>query len=265
LGQIKNDGAARILLESLEGNISLGNRVITLLEKFPPSVADEAMRWTEHQNSAARFWAVKLLSRLRPERLAKRIEALAEDDMASVRSAVCECLGRIRSRGSKETVLTCLKDPSWFVRKRAVTALSRILGPACMPEIVGLIRDENWMVREAVKKAMVLDIGAALPYIEKIIHDDHGPLRKDCVEVLEDAGYLSVLFNELLSTDTRGKEWAAGLLKGIVNSGAHIGLESSLAGFEVEPRDFVLREIAKTDELLAEHIRQKIEHLLVEI
>jgi len=265
LGQIKNDRAARLLLEVLERKPSYGNRVITLLEKFPPSVADEAMQVTGDKNKAVRFWSVKLLSRLKPERLVKKIEALAADEAPEVRSAVCECLGRIGVRGSKETVLKRLIDPVWFVRRRAVKALSRILGPECMPEIVGLIRDEHWMVRDAVKKAMTHDIKAALPYLEKIIHDDHGPLRKDCVEVLEDAGYLNVLFGDLLSRDARVKEKSVELLRGIVNSGAHIGLESSLTGFEAGSRDLVLREIAKLNEGLAEHIRQKIKHLLTEL
>ena len=112
---------------------------------------------------------------------------------------------------------------------------------------------------------MTHDINAALPFIEKLIHEGERALRKDCVEILEDSGYLTILFKNLLSPDAQARQRAILLLKDIMNSGAHMGLESALAGFERESRASILKEIEKIDGNLAEHIQKKIEHLLVEV
>jgi len=265
LGKIKTQESARILLAATRDRIFDGNRIISILEDFPPFVIDEAAKALGHPDPLIRFWAVKLLTHFRPQHLSENIQKLIGDESSQVRAAVCECLGKIGARESAEAVGQCLHDPVWFVRRRAIKALSRLVGAECIPEIVGFLADENMMIRDGVKKAMAHDILASLPYIARGFQEGQLSLKKDYAEVVETSGYLTVLFSDLLYGEAPAKDKARSLLKGVLSSGAHVGIEGLLSGFEKESRAAILLEIAKIDENLAKHIHQKIEHLLVEI
>ena len=265
LGKVKTPESARILLEAIGGRAFDGGRIISVLEDFPPFVSDEAALAMGHQDPLIRFWAVRLLMHFRPERLVRNIEKLAGDPSPQVRAAVCECLGKIGVSSSASVIRKQLHDPVWFVKRQAIKALSRLIGAECIPEISGFLADENIMVRDGVKKAMAHDIRASLSYIERGFQEGPLSLKKDYAEVVETSGYLTVIFSDLLFGEAPVKDRARLLLKGLLSSGAHVGIESLLSGFENESREAILREIAKIDGALAEHIRQKIEHLLVEL
>ncbi len=265
MGKIRTPESARILLAGIGDRVFDGNRVISLLESFPPFVIDEAVAALGHPDPMTRFWAVKLLMIFRPQDLSKKVEPLASDDSPQVRAAACECLGKMGVRGSAEAVRLRLHDPVWFVRRRAIKALSRLEGAECIPEIAGFLADENVMVRDGVKKAMAHDIAASLPYIERGLQEGPLSLKKDYVEVVETSGYLSVLFSDLLFGEAPVRDKARSLLKGMLGSGAHVGIESLLSGFEKETREKILGEIAGIDPGRAEHISQKIAHLMEEI
>ena len=264
LGQLRDNSSAKILLDYLGSHRNSGNRIISLLDKFPSDIVSEALKATESGDPVVRFWAVKLISRFKSKSCLQRIEELTGDTSDDVRAAACECLGKIGSGEAKDTVVRCFSDKVWFVRMHAVRALSAILGKESIPEIVTLLKDKTWLVRDAVKKTMVHNIDAALPYLERLIHEGGDMLKKDCVEVLEDSGYLLILFKKLLSENAEAKNKAVNLLKEIMNSGAHLGLESALAGLGEETQKRILQIISDIDKALSEHIDKKIRHQIAE-
>lgn len=264
LSQIKNNSSARILLDHLGKHIYSGNRIIALLEKFPASVIDEAIKATESEDPIVRFWAVKLISRIKSKDCLQRIKDLTKDNSDDVRAAACECLGKMGAKEGKDAAVSCLSYKIWFVRMHAVRAVAMISGEESIPEIAGFIKDESWLVRDTVKRVMAQNIEASLPHIEKFIREDNMTLKKDCVEMLEDSGYLGTLFKDLLSRDEKLKNKALYLLKEIVTSGAHLGLEDTLAGLGKESRNNILQVVATFNRALAEHIDKKIKHEIVE-
>lgn len=264
LGQIKTNESARILFDSIKNKNFSGNRILSLLEGFPSSVIDEAARATQSTDSVERYWAVKLLSRFKPKGQLKSVEELTKDDSVDVRAAACECLGKIGAPEARAAVARCLGDKFWFVRMNAVRTLSGILGRDCIGDVAGLLKDDEELVRDSVKIAMELNIEASLPYIERFIREDNKELQKDCAEILEESGYMAILFKHLLSSDAALKTRSERMLEGIISSGAHLGLESTLAGLDKESRKNALQVIAHFNKGLAEHIDQKLKNKLVE-
>jgi HEAT repeat protein len=264
LGQIKTDLSARVLLDSIKNVNFSGNRIISLLEGFPSSVVEEASRATQSEDAVTRYWAVKLISRFATKAKLKRMEELTRDESLNVRAAACECLGKIGSPEARDAVLQCLRDKGWFVRMHAVKALEAVLGKEAINEIAVLLRDEEEPVRETVKQAMASNIETSLAYIEKFIQEDDKKLKKDCAQILEDSGYISILFKQILSREAHIRDRGVRLLEGVISSGAHLGLESALAGFDKESRKEVIRMIAQINKGLAEHIDQKLKNNLVE-
>ena len=265
IGKIKTREAARILLTLLADRSFNGNRVISLLEGFPSFVIEEAVAVLRHHDPLIRFWAVKLLMHFRPQYLSKEIETLSDDKSPEVRAAVCECLGKMRVRESSRSVRHMLHDRVWYVRRRAITALSRLVGAEGIPEIADFLSDENVMVRDGVKKAMAHNIVASLPFIEKGLRDGTLLMKKDCAEVMESSGYLKVLFSDLLSNDAQTRGQALLLLKGLLNSGAHLGMEGLLVVIGKDSSEKILQLIEGIDSAAGEHMRKKIEHLIEEI
>ncbi|MDD5454596.1 MAG: HEAT repeat domain-containing protein, partial [Candidatus Ratteibacteria bacterium] len=250
LGQIRSSPSAKILLDFLAGHIDSSNRIATLLEKFPSSVAEEVIRLTESQNELVRFWAIKILSKFKQVQYVEKIESLAVDQSADVRAASCECLGEMGLGRSKDVILPRLKDEAWFVRMHAVRALSRILGPESISEIAGMIKDDSWLVRDSVKSAMIENINESIPYIERLADGGELKVLKDCAEVLEDSNYLDIILKDISSVDTDAKKRAVKLLNAVVKSGAHLGLEAILAGMEENLRKDVLGLISDMDKVL---------------
>ncbi|HLD36399.1 MAG TPA: HEAT repeat domain-containing protein [Planctomycetota bacterium] len=267
LGQIKSVMSARILIDFMGKRAFSGYRIIALLEKFPASIVNEVVRGIESANPTVRFWSVKLLSKLKPVQLVKRIEKLTWDESADIRAASCECLGELGMEEAKESVLRCLSDNAWFTRMHAARALAKILDKDSIPLLLPLLKDSAPEVRNSVKKIMAQYITASLPYIEKYLlgNEYDETIKKECAEVLEDAGYFTELFNNILTGDTGAAHNSTKLLEELVKTHAHLGLETTLSGFSIEARQKILGVISGVDKDMAEHIDKKINHLIEEL
>lgn len=184
LGQIKTVTSAKILLDLLRARPFARRKIASILESFPPETANDIIKLTKEKDPDVRFWAIKLLSTLKPEQYRGRIEELTSDESPDVRAASCECLGKFGNKESRDVVMHGLKDDAWFVRMHAVRALSKILGKDSIPLIIGLINDGSLSVIDSVKAAMVSNIEAARPYIEKIMAGKDEFAKKICAEAL---------------------------------------------------------------------------------
>lgn len=248
LGHIKNVPSAKILIDLLGKGIFSCNKIVSLLESFPPEITGEVIKATEDRDATVRFWAVKLLSRFKTKQYLKSIQRLTKDAAGDVRAASCECLGKMGDREARGVLWTCLKDEVWFVRMHAVRALSEILGGECIPEVVGLLKDDAWLVRDSVKKAMTRHVDPSLHYILQSLRSGDRTSRKDCIEVLEDSGCLIALFEDIFSQDPSIKIKAMLLLEALIRSGEHFGLESILAGLKEDERQEISKIIAAMDQ-----------------
>lgn len=264
LGQIKNRASAKILLDFLGKHIFSGYRIVSLLETFPAEVVEEALRATYDKDPFVRFWAVKLLAKFKPVQGLMRIKELTADGSADVRAASCECLGELGEKEARDTLRSCLNDEVWFVRMHAARALSKVSESGYAPEIASLMEDKSWLVRDSVKKIMTHNIEAYLSHIEKIIQSDNRIAKKDCIEALEESGYFIKLLKNTLSQDLPIKNKALEILKGLIQSGCHVGFESALSGLEEDPRNRILEAMKDIDKVLAEDIDKKIKQQVVE-
>lgn len=265
LGELKNKEAAAILLDFIAKHRFSGYRIASLLEQFPDSIIDEFLKATKNNDEAVRFWAINLISKFKAQPAIERIKELARDKSSQVRSAACECLGKLKAKDARPILIKAFKDESWTVRMGAVKALSDIFGKEAIPEIAPLINDKAWSVRDSVKKVFVRDITEALPYIESHMCDKEETCKVDCAEILEEAGYFEALFNDILSGKASAKERAVSLLRCVIKSGIHFGIEAVLSAFEKNAYEKLLQEISNIDNDLAEHIDKKIKRQIVEI
>lgn len=187
LGQVKTASSASVLLDYLERSPSRGYNIASILEGFPETIADDAIKLTYSRNALVRFWGATILSRSASERHTNKIEKLTHDTSADVRAAACDCLGRVGGNGARQMLLKCLKDENWLVKRHAIFALEHVMADAPVPEVLDLINDPSWSVVDAVKDVMIRRIKSYLPYIEKFIESRDYIPRKYSIMALKGA------------------------------------------------------------------------------
>ena len=245
LGQIKKAESARVLIDFLKKYPSAGYKIVSILESFPKDIFDDIIKLTEYHDSIVRMWAVKLLSKFSAGRNISKIEKLTHDVSDEVRAAACDCLGAIGNKEARPTLLKCLKDDSWRVRQHAVLALSKLIGDAAILEVIKLINDPSWVVVDAVRDVMTEHIEAALPYIEGFLDGEYEVAKKYSVLALENSGYLLRLLKDAVSADDNG--FAIRLLRGVMRSRSHAGLDAALGNLDPASRDKILALLVKVE------------------
>ncbi|MDD5259868.1 MAG: HEAT repeat domain-containing protein [bacterium] len=260
LEQIKNNTSARILLDFLGTHANSGYNIALALETFPPEVAEELFRSLDSQYQAVRFWALKVINKLKfminSNQIAEIIK-LSQDDNADVRAAACECLGGLYAPEIKDTLIERLNDKFWFVRMHAVRALENILGPLSLPLVAKLIKDPSWKVKEAVKSVMAHNILESLPFIEDIlarVSRSDEPTSRACADALIDSGYILTILKNLLSGEKPLEEKARYLLAGLIRSKVYFGLKKALENFELGEQNKLLQVINALDRDTARRI-----------
>ncbi|MFA5096191.1 MAG: HEAT repeat domain-containing protein, partial [Candidatus Omnitrophota bacterium] len=141
LGQIKNAHSAKALLGFVRKRQFYRHRIFSLLEAFPPEIAEEVIGLIDHPDPQRRGWAIRLLCRLGAVQYIKKIEQLTDDDSPQVRAAACACLGEFGRKSSGDSIVKRLKDDSWMVRAAGLKALFKVWGKEGLPRIMELIND----------------------------------------------------------------------------------------------------------------------------
>lgn len=242
LGQIKTVVAAKALLDFLKKNPSNSYKIISILETFPKDIADDVFKLTEYHDPLIRQRSLTLLSKFVSHDHIKRLEKLTKDIAPEVRAGACDCLGSAGSAEAKSALTAALKDDNWLVRSRAILSLARVAGDSAMPEIAPFINDPSWVVVDAVKVAMADHIEASLPYIEKFLAGDYEVAKKYSVLALQDSGHMDKLLKEALS----GKDKATKLLKDVIRSKFHSGLDAALNALDPASREKAMEILMKT-------------------
>ncbi|MDD5437269.1 MAG: HEAT repeat domain-containing protein, partial [Candidatus Omnitrophica bacterium] len=184
LGQLKTEASADALLDALRKTPALRRKIASILEAFP-FITDKVMAMAEEKDPVIRFWAIKLISKLKPGRYRGKIEAFAEDPSDDVRAAACECLGVIGDEGSEPVLVKHLKDDAWFVRMYAVRALSKTLGERSIPIILKCMHDGSLYVLGSIKTAIKDNILTALPYFKNVLDGGDSFARSMFLEAIE--------------------------------------------------------------------------------
>lgn len=258
LGQIKSAASAKVLLDFLEKNNFYRYKIISILEGFPPEIAGDVLKLMNDPDHSVRLWAVRLFSRLKPVQYIKDMEELTKDGSEDLRAAACGCLGEIGKKESKGVLVKCLSDDFWLVRSEAVKALSKILGKDSMPLIMGCINDASLSVLDSVRSVIIEHIETAMPYIEEFLYGKDEVSKRVSVDALQATGYFLKLLKDALHGTDKDKNYAIRIIKGLVISKAHLGLEGGLAKFEGNDRIKLLEIIKNIDATLAEHMGMHI-------
>ena len=244
LGQIKTVQAAAVLLNFLKKDPSNSCKIVSVLETFPKDIADDVFKLTDYHDPLVKYWALTLLSKFASHDHIRKLEKLTEDIVPEIRAAACDCLGNTGSAEAKSALVRRLKDENWLVRSRAVSSLGKIMKDAAISEVAALINDPSWVVLDSVKMVMASRIEASLPYIEKYLSGDYEIAKKYSVLALQDSGYMDKLLKEAVS----GKSHAIRLLKSVIKSKFHSGLDAALGSLEPAMREKALEALMKTEE-----------------
>lgn len=243
LGQIKTVQAAGALLDFLKKDPSNSYKIVSILETFPEDIAGDVAKLTDYHDPLVRYWALRLLSKFTPSGHIRKLEKLSEDMVPEIRAAACDCLGSAGGTGVKPALIRRLKDENWLVRSRAVYSLDKAMKDAAVPDIISLMDDPSWVVLDAVKSVMTNHIEASMPHIEKFLAGDYELAKKYSVLALQDSGQIDKLLKGALS----GKTDAVRLLKSIVRSKFHSGLDAALGALDSAAREKALEILMKTE------------------
>jgi HEAT repeat protein len=243
LGQIRTVEAARALLDFLKKDPSNSYKIVSTLETFPKDITDDVVRLISYHDPLVRYWTLMLLSKFTSHGHIRKIEKLTEDMVPEIRAAACDCLGNTDDIEVKSTLIKCLKDDNWLVRSRAVYSLDKIMKEAAISEVTALINDPSWVVLDAIKAVMTSHIEASLPYIEKFLAGNYEVAKKYSVLALQDSGYIDKILKDALS----GKSNAARLLRGVIKSKFHSGLDAALDALDPVIREKALEVIMKRE------------------
>jgi len=258
LSRIRNREAARILLNFLGKRVFSGYKIVSLLENFPPFIIDEIVAVAKSFDATTRFWAVKLLSKFKPQDQWQTVAALTDDPSPDVRAAACECLGILGKKEAKAILVKHLHDKIWFVRMQAVRALFKIVGAECFPELIKLMADDSSsFVKESVKNAIVSDIEKVIPYVEQCFEGGDETVKEYCVDALVDSNYISEILGNVLSREPEVRNRAERLLKGMIKSKIYFGLKKSLDALSSHSRERILEMVRGIDEDLASRMMRE--------
>jgi hypothetical protein len=256
LARIRNVDAARILLGCLKRGVFSGQKIVSLLENFPPECLPEVYQALQDCDTRTAFWLLKLLSRFPIENAHQILEKYSGDPSADVRAAACECLGRSGYGEARETALRCLRgrlrDEVWYVRLQAVRGLSRICGTACLPQLAALmVVERSTLVQESIKNVVIGDKEGVLETIERCLDSDSQVIKEWHVNALVDSNNVVTVLSECLSGGPGEQERALRILSKLIRSKIHFGLRETLDQFQSESKKRLLGIIAGTDRELA--------------
>ncbi len=246
LGQIKTLESAKTLLGFLRKDPSKSYKIASVIDGFPEETSEELVKLAHYHDPIVRFWAVTLLSKFVSKNHFKTLEKLARDASAEVRAAACDCLGGIGDKESQNILFKCLKDDSWLVRSHAILALEKAMKDGAVVHVMDFINDASWSVVDAVKYVMTNHVIASLPYIEKFLFSDNEVAKKYSVFALQDSGYMPKLLNNAVSGPDR--DLSIKIIKGILKSRIHFGLDFALTTLEPGIRDKLSDIISRIEE-----------------
>ena len=192
LGQVKTDLSARILISFLKKNKLKMQKVVSLLENFPPAIGEEITPLTADKDPEIRLWAVQISTRLHAMIRKDAIGILAGDPSELVRAAICEYLAACPPENASGILIRALGDDFWFVRLSASKSLSALLGGGAAEFLTPLLKDNSWNVVENIKDILGRDIQAAKPFLEKMLLENDELARKNASEVLSMAGHFKI-------------------------------------------------------------------------
>lgn len=265
LGQINTEDSASALLEALRTRDFARQKIVSVLEQFPPDANAGATVLLKDRDPAVRFWGVRLLTKSNPRKHLKDAASMITDRSEKVRSAACEFLGAAGGTAARDALLQSLRDPVWSVRASAVKSLVKISGAAAVPAIMPLLKDNSLTVVEAVRDALMAHIEAAIPHIYGIIGSGNTLAAKVIAEAITNSGYLKKIVNDCLSNDSDISADAMRIFEAVIKSGSHFGVETALAGMDDSRRSRALDIIKKTNPILAEHIEKIFEGTIQEL
>ncbi|MBM2822636.1 MAG: hypothetical protein HW413_1382 [Thermoleophilia bacterium] len=192
LGDIGDDWAVELLIDSLKRGFGPRSRIAAELEELAPAPGQRLVPLLRDWNPAVRFWGASLL-RPYPELAEGTLIELTWDPDPNVRASAVETLGTRSGRAAGAALLARLDDSEWFVRVHAARAAGQVLGVDAAPTIARLLADERWWVRTAAKDALRgLGVDAVPSLLSILAHEDPFA-RNGAAEVLQDIGFVDFL------------------------------------------------------------------------
>ena len=192
LGDIGDDWAIGILLESLRAGRGSRSRIAAQLERLAPAPGTRLVSLLRDPNPKVRFWGARLLRRY-PHLGETALVALTWDRNANVRAATMETLGDRWGTAVATAVNAGLHDSAWFVRAHAARAAAHVVGAQAAPTITRLLADRQWWVRAAAKDALRTLGPEAIPALVSVLTHDDRFAREGAAEVLWDLGFVGHL------------------------------------------------------------------------
>lgn len=209
LGDIGDDWAIEILIDSLKRGHGSRSRIAAELEELAPVPGQRLVPLLRDWNPNVRFWGATLL-RPYPELAESTLIELTWDPDPNVRAAVVETLGSRSGSAVATALLARLDDSEWFVRVHAARAAGHVVGAEAAPTVARLLADERWWVRTAAKDALRGMGNDAVPALLSLLAHEDRFARNGAAEVLQDIGFVDFLAHDSPGSPLLERIYAAG-------------------------------------------------------
>jgi len=266
LNRIRTSTAAKILLSTLKKRLISGYKIASILERFPEvEVSGPLGEGINNEDEYLKYWSLKILSKFNPYPYFETIEKLLTSHSKNIRAAACECLGNVQNEEAIRTVKNCLSDKDWVVRMYAIRALDKLVKEKSVPLIIHFLEERHWFLKEAVKQVLLKYREDSYPFVMDMLKKEDEKLRRDCLEILFEAGYLNDAIKGIISEDADRREESINFLRFVISKGEHYSLDGIIAGRPRSERNKILDTMEKIDKDIATHIRKKIQRKLEDI
>lgn len=252
LAEVEHSHAAEVLLDSAGQDSARGQKIASLLEGFKPEVLEEVLHESLQQDPKARYWALKLLVKLKPKGGAERVKEFVRDPSPDVRAAACECLGVMGGKAAEDALVSCLRDEAWFVQMHAVRALANIAAGDHFEDFITLLQEtRSDYVKESIKSALAQDMARAVPHIRERLAGWDASIKRFCMQALVEANYVEEVLNGVVSPEEAQRREARELLSLMIRSGVYFGLKRALDAFSAEARKDIVSVVDEINPGLA--------------
>lgn len=213
------------LMESLSSEYWMGRALAAqALTEMGSEAVFPLVNALESQDKERKYWAIRILGRMREKSAYAEIRKFLSDPDAEIRMAALEAMSSYLNPDSIPMIIERFLDPAWVVRKHACKALVKFGNKAVSP-LLGALNS----VEEDVRYWALRSIGDIKPagiytHLIRLFKDKSWTIRKTTSDVLGTYGEDALMELTALAADASDHEIRYWVLRSLGKIGSSISL-----------------------------------------
>ncbi|MGM0600405.1 MAG: HEAT repeat domain-containing protein [Candidatus Rifleibacteriota bacterium] len=213
------------LMESLSSEYWMGRALAAqALTEMGSEAVYPLVSSLESQDKERKYWAIKILGRMREKSAYKEVCRYVSDSDSEIRMAALEALGNYLIPDSIPIMIERFLDPAWIVRKHACEAIVKFKGKA-VPYLLKALNSIEEDVRYwALRCIGIIKPAGIYPELIRLFKDKSWTIRKTTSDVLGNYKDEALMELTALATDSSDPEVRYWVLRSLGKIGSSISL-----------------------------------------